>query len=87
MLVRAQQPLAFQTRIDRAGRSFVVVGMAGDVLTLRDGERSYALESVAAAPGDRLEAVGDSSTFAQTQGRSATVGIGAAIYAGCSVSR
>jgi hypothetical protein len=86
VLVRAQRPLAFQTRIDCAGRSFVV-GMAGDVLTLRDGERSYPLKAVAAAPEDRLEALGDSSTFVHTQGRSATVGIGGSVYAECSVSR
>jgi hypothetical protein len=61
--------------------------MAGDVLTLRDGETSYPLKAVTAAPEDRLEAVGDSSTFVQTQGRSATVGIGGSVYAECSVSR
>jgi hypothetical protein len=85
-LARAQRPLAFQTRIDCAGRSFVV-GMAGEVLTLRDGEKSYALKSVAAAPGDRLEAVGDPSTFLQTQGRGAAVSVGGEVYADCSVSR
>jgi len=85
-LARAQRPLAFQTRIDCAGRSFVV-GMAGDVMTLRDGEKSYALKPVAAAPDDRMEAEGDSSTFVQTQGRSAAVSVGGVVYAGCSVSR
>jgi hypothetical protein len=86
VLLRAQRPLAFQTRIDCAGRSFIV-GMDGDVLTLRDGARSYALEPVAAAPGDRMEAVGDASTFVHTQGRSATVSVAGAVYADCSVSR
>jgi len=85
-LARAQRPLAFQTLIDCGGRSFVL-GMAGDVLMLRDGERSYALNPVASAPDERLEAVGDSSTFVRTQGRSATVGVGGVVYAGCSVSR
>lgn len=85
-LARAQRPLAFQTHIDCAGRSFIV-GMAGDVLTLRDGEKSYALKPMAAAPDERFEAVGDASTFVWTQGRSATVSVGGAVYAGCSVSR
>jgi len=85
-LARAQRPLAFQTRIDCAGRSFIV-GMAGDVLTLRDGEKSYALDPVAATPDEHLEAVGDASTFVRTQGRSAALSVGGVVYEGCSVSR
>ena len=85
-LVRSQRPLAFQTRIDCAGRIFIV-GMAGDVLTLRDGEMSVALKPAALAPDERFEAVGDASTFVQTQGRAATVSVGGSVYAGCSLLR
>jgi hypothetical protein len=86
MLARAQRPLAFQTRIDCAGRIFIV-GMAGSVLTLRDGETSVELKPAASAPDERFEAVGDASTFVHTQGQSATVGVGGAVYAGCRTSR
>jgi uncharacterized lipoprotein YbaY len=85
-LARSQRPLAFQTRIDCAGRIFVV-GMAGDVLTLRDGTRSFELKPAATAPEQRFEAAGDASTFVLTQGRSATVGVGGAVYAGCKLLR
>lgn len=85
-LARAQRPLAFQTLIDCGGRRFVL-GMGGEVLMLRDGEKSYALEPAVSAPDDRLEAVGDPSTFVWTQGRSATVSVGGVVYSGCSVSR
>jgi len=85
-LVRSQRPLAFQTRIDCAGRIFVI-GMAGDVLTLRDGDASVALKPVDSAPDERFEAVGDASTFVQTHGRAATVSVGGSVYAGCSLSR
>jgi uncharacterized lipoprotein YbaY len=85
-LARAQRPLAFQTRIDCGARNFVV-GMAGDVLTLRAGEKSYALKALASAPDERFEAVGDASTFVWALGRSATVSVGGSVYAGCSVSR
>jgi len=61
--------------------------MAGDVLTLRDGEKSYALDPVAATPDEHLEAVGDASTFVRTQGRSAALSVGGVVYEGCSVSR
>ena len=85
-LARAPRPLAFQTLIDCAGRSFVI-GMAGEVLTLRDGEKSYALKPETTAPDQHFKAVGDVSTFVRTQGRSATVSVSGAIYAGCNVSR
>ncbi len=85
-LARAQRPLAFQTRIDCAGRIFTI-GMNGDVLTLRHGDTSVELKPSASAPEERFEAVGDSSTFVWTQGRAATVGVGGSVYADCSVSR
>jgi hypothetical protein len=83
-LAPAQRPLAFQTLIDCGGRRFVI-GMAGDMPTLRDGEKSYALEPVASAPDEHLKAVGDSSTFVRVQGRSATISVGGVVHAGCSV--
>jgi hypothetical protein len=86
VLARAQRPLAFQTRIDCAGRIFIV-GMAGEVLTLRDGAKSVELQAAASAPDERFEAVGDASTFVQTQGRAATVSVSGSVYADCSVSR
>jgi uncharacterized lipoprotein YbaY len=85
-LVRSQRPLAFQTRIDCAGRIFVV-GMHGDKLMLRDGTTSFELKPATTAPDQRFEAVGDASTFVLTQGRSATVSVGGAVYAGCSLLR
>jgi len=85
-LVRSQRPLAFQTRIDCAGRIFIV-GMAGEVLTLRDGAKSVELQPAASAPDERFEAVGDASTFVHTQGRAATVSVSGSVYADCSVSR
>lgn len=84
-LAAAARPLAFQTRIDCAGRAFVV-GMDGDVLTLRAGDADYAL---APSPGsdERFAAITDPSTFVQTQGASATVSLRGTVYRGCNVSR
>lgn len=85
-LTRAPRPLAFQTHIDCRIREFVV-GMAGDALTLRDGEDLFALQSFAADPDQRFEAVGDPSTYVHTAGTSATVAVRGVIYAGCSLLR
>ena len=86
VLTPARRPLAFATHIDCGGRLFSV-GMAGDLLTLRDGDRSVALQAVPTAAGERLEAVGDASTFVHTRGRAATVGAGGVVYTGCSLLR
>lgn len=85
-LVRAPRPLAFQTRIDCGLRQFVI-GMAGDTLTLRDGEQSFALQPSAADPDQQLVAVGDASTSVQLEGTTATVTVRGVIYAGCSLLR
>jgi hypothetical protein len=85
-LARAPRPLAFQTYIDCRIRQFVV-GMAGDTLTLRDGEQTFALQPSATNPDQRFEAVADPSTFVHTAGTSATVAIRGVIYAGCSLLR
>lgn len=86
VLARAPRPLAFQTHIDCRLRQFVV-GMAGDTLTLRDGEHSFALQPSAADPDQRFEAVGDPTTFVQTSGTAATVTVRGVTYAGCSLLR
>lgn len=85
-LTRAPRPLAFQTHIDCRIRQFVV-GMAGDALTLRDGEDLFALQPSAADPDQRFEAVGDPSTYVHTAGTTATVAVRGVIYAGCSLLR
>lgn len=85
-LVRAPRPLAFQTRIDCGLRQFVI-GMAGDTLTLRDGEQSFALQPSAADPDQHLVAVGDASTSVQLDGTTATVTVRGVSYAGCSLLR
>jgi hypothetical protein len=37
--------------------------------------------------GSRLEAIGDPSTFVQSEGRQATVGLRGVVYGDCSLSR
>jgi Type III secretion system lipoprotein chaperone (YscW) len=85
-LQRAARPLAFQSQIDCGARRFTV-GMHGDTMRLLDGDAFYDLRNVPAASGDRLEAVGDPTTFVQTEGRRARFGVRGVLYADCSVSR
>jgi uncharacterized lipoprotein YbaY len=85
-LQRAARPLAFQSQIDCGTRRFII-GMHGDTMRLLDGDAAYDLRNVPAASGDRLEAVGDATTFVQTESRRARVSIRGVLYADCSVSR
>ena len=85
-LQRAARPLAFQSRIDCGTHRFVV-GMHGDTMRLLDGDVAYDLRGVPVDSGDRLEAVSDPTTFVQTEGRQARVGVRGVLYADCSVSR
>jgi uncharacterized lipoprotein YbaY len=85
-MARAPRQLAFQTRINCGMRQFVV-GMAGDTLTLSDGERFFALQPAAADLDQRFEAVDDSTTFVLTHGTTATVAVHGVSYVGCSLLR
>lgn len=85
-LQRAVRPLAFQSQIDCGTRRFTI-GVHGDTMRLLDGDAAYDLREVPAASGSRLEAVGDPSTFVQTEGRLASVGVRGVVYADCSLSR
>jgi Type III secretion system lipoprotein chaperone (YscW) len=85
-LQRAPRPLAFQTQIDCGTRRFSI-GLHGDTMRLLDGDAFYDLREVPAPVGSRLEAIGDPSTFVQSEGRQATVGLRGVVYGDCSLSR
>lgn len=78
-LAPAARPLAFQTVIDCAGRRFVV-GAAGDAMQLQDGATRYELRS---AGGERLEAVGDASTYVVADSMQTRVSVRGQVFERC----
>ncbi|HRP29503.1 MAG TPA: hypothetical protein PLG77_13815, partial [Burkholderiaceae bacterium] len=78
-LAPAAQPLAFQTDIDCGGRRFVV-GVADDAMQLQDGATRYALRS---AGDERMEAVGDASTYVIADSTQTLVSIRGQVFEHC----
>ena len=76
------EPLAFASTL-RCGDQLVMVGMAGDALTVVVDSTRYPLRPVVSASGARYEAVGDPTTTFWSRGERATLVVKGTAYPEC----